>query len=189
MKRTVQITQIALFAALTAVFSQISFPVPMTPIVFTMGVMAVYLTAALLPKWQAFLALIVYLLLGAIGLPGIQRVSRRNRYPAGAHRWVSDGLSHHGVFGRMAPGAVGQNAAAPVCFLPDCAADYHYPLLPHRFPVVYAGGTGGLDDFFEPDGPAFYPGGYHQGGVLGLAGHAGECGGKKGRFAFRKSIK
>lgn len=69
MKRTVQITQIALFAALTAVFSQISFPVPMTPIVFTMGVMAVYLTAALLPKWQAFLALIVYLLLGAIGLP------------------------------------------------------------------------------------------------------------------------
>ena len=70
MKRTLQITQIALFAALTAVFSQISFPVPMTPIVFTMGVMAVYLTAALLPKWQAFLALIVYLLLGAIGLPG-----------------------------------------------------------------------------------------------------------------------
>lgn len=69
MKRTLQITQIALFAALTAVFSQISFPVPMTPIVFTMGVMAVYLTAALLPKWQAFLALIVYLLLGAIGLP------------------------------------------------------------------------------------------------------------------------
>ena len=69
MKRTIQITQIALFAALTAVFSQISFPVPMTPIVFTMGVMAVYLTAALLPKWQAFLALIVYLLLGAIGLP------------------------------------------------------------------------------------------------------------------------
>lgn len=69
MKRTIQITQIALFAALTAVFSQISFPVPMTPIVFTMGVMAVYLTAALLPKWQAFLALMVYLLLGAIGLP------------------------------------------------------------------------------------------------------------------------
>lgn len=104
----------------------------------------VHLTAALLPKWQAFLALIVYLLLGAIGPAGIQRVSRRNRYPAGAHRWVSDGLSHHGVFGRMAPGAVGQNAAAPVCFLPDCAADYHCPLLPHRFPVVYAGGTGGL---------------------------------------------
>lgn len=69
MKRTAQITITALFAALTAVFSQISFPVPFTPIVFTMGVMAVYLTAALLPKWYALLAQIVYLLLGAIGLP------------------------------------------------------------------------------------------------------------------------
>jgi len=69
MKRTLQITLIALFAALTAVFSQISFPIPMTPIVFTMGVMAVYFTAALLPKWDALLAQIVYLLLGAIGLP------------------------------------------------------------------------------------------------------------------------
>lgn len=69
MKRTAQITITALFAALTAVFSQISFPIPFTPIVFTMGVMAVYLTAALLPKWYALLAQIVYLLLGAIGLP------------------------------------------------------------------------------------------------------------------------
>ena len=50
MNRTRRLTLTALFAALTAVLSQISFPIPFTPIVFTMGVMAVYLTAALLPK-------------------------------------------------------------------------------------------------------------------------------------------
>ena len=69
MRRTTQLTLTALFAALTAVFSQISFPLPFTPIIFTMGVMAVYLTAALLPKWYAMLAQLVYLLLGVIGLP------------------------------------------------------------------------------------------------------------------------
>lgn len=69
MNRTRQLTLTALFAALTAVLSQISFPIPFTPIVFTMGVMAVYLTAALLPKWNALLAQLVYLLLGAVGLP------------------------------------------------------------------------------------------------------------------------
>lgn len=69
MNRTRRLTLTALFAALTAVLSQISFPIPFTPIVFTMGVMAVYLTAALLPKWNALLAQLVYLLLGAVGLP------------------------------------------------------------------------------------------------------------------------
>ena len=68
-KNTKMLALSAMFVALIAVFAQISFPIPGTPIVFTMGIMGVMLTGLMLPWGYAFLALIVYLLLGAVGLP------------------------------------------------------------------------------------------------------------------------
>lgn len=59
----------AIFAALTAVFAQIIVPLPFTPVPVSMGVFAVYLTGAVLPVGAAVTAQIVYLLLGAVGLP------------------------------------------------------------------------------------------------------------------------
>ena len=59
----------ALFAALAAVLSQISFPIGISPVPFSLGICAVFLTGALLDKKYALIALLVYLLLGAVGLP------------------------------------------------------------------------------------------------------------------------
>lgn len=59
----------AVFAALTAVFAQIIIPLPFTPVPFSMGVFAVYLTGAVLDKRHAVYAQLIYILLGAIGIP------------------------------------------------------------------------------------------------------------------------
>lgn len=63
------ITRIAIFAALTCVLSQIIIPLPFTPVPLTMGLLAVFITGALLPPKGAVLAQTVYLALGIIGLP------------------------------------------------------------------------------------------------------------------------
>lgn len=67
--KTKTLTATAVFAALTAVFAQIIIPLPFTPVPFSMGIFAVYLTGAILPKKTAVYAQVVYLLLGAFGLP------------------------------------------------------------------------------------------------------------------------
>ena len=54
-------------AALTAVMAQITIPIP--PVPFTMQVLAVVLSGLLLGPRYGALAQIIYLLLGAIGLP------------------------------------------------------------------------------------------------------------------------
>jgi biotin transport system substrate-specific component len=59
----------ALFASLTVIFSAISIPIPLSPVPFSLSVVAIFLAGALLPKNQAALAQIVYLLLGIAGLP------------------------------------------------------------------------------------------------------------------------
>ncbi len=56
-----------MFTAIICVLSQISIPVP--PIPFTLGLLAIFLTGALLPPRFAFLSVLVYLLLGAFGVP------------------------------------------------------------------------------------------------------------------------
>ena len=63
------ITLVAMFAAVTAVCSQISIPIPFSQVPFSMGIFAVLLTGALLPKYQALAAQLVYLLIGAVGIP------------------------------------------------------------------------------------------------------------------------
>lgn len=58
---------IALFAAITAVFSQISIPTP--PVPFSLGLLGVMLTATVLDTKLAVSAQFIYILLGAAGVP------------------------------------------------------------------------------------------------------------------------
>jgi biotin transport system substrate-specific component len=67
--KTKNLAVTAVFAALTAVLAQLVIPLPFTPIPFSMGVFAVFLTGALLPMSNSIYALLVYILLGAVGLP------------------------------------------------------------------------------------------------------------------------
>lgn len=57
----------AIFAAMTAVLSQLTIPLPLIPI--TAQTLAVGLTATILGSRYGTLALIIYVLLGAFGLP------------------------------------------------------------------------------------------------------------------------
>ena len=59
----------AFFAALTCVLSVISIPIPISPVPLSLSLAAIFLAGALLPKNQAAVAQIVYILLGVIGLP------------------------------------------------------------------------------------------------------------------------
>lgn len=57
----------ALFAALTAIFTQLVIPIQPVPI--TMGTMAVMMAGAALGKHYGALSMIIYVLLGTAGLP------------------------------------------------------------------------------------------------------------------------
>jgi biotin transport system substrate-specific component len=59
----------ALFAVLLSVFSLISIPLPFTIVPITLQVFMVYLVVSLLGPYYGALSCLVYLLLGAIGLP------------------------------------------------------------------------------------------------------------------------
>ncbi|MDD6175337.1 MAG: biotin transporter BioY, partial [Firmicutes bacterium] len=67
--RVVDLVFTALFTALTAVCAVISVPMPMTTVPVSLLVLGVFLTGALLEKKLAFLAEVVYLLIGEIGIP------------------------------------------------------------------------------------------------------------------------
>ena len=66
-QRTRFITRTALFAALMCVLCPLAFPVG--PVPFTFGVFAVLFTATVLPWKQAACAVLMYILIGAIGMP------------------------------------------------------------------------------------------------------------------------
>ena len=63
------ITRTALFAALTAVLSQISFPVPFSPVPFSLGLTGVLLSGGLLDKKQAAASQAAFILVGLTGIP------------------------------------------------------------------------------------------------------------------------
>lgn len=67
LQRTKALTLCALFAALTAVCSQIQIPLPMIPI--NLALFAVHLCGALLGPVYGLISMVVYMFLGAIGLP------------------------------------------------------------------------------------------------------------------------
>ncbi|KKM09089.1 hypothetical protein SY88_20285 [Clostridiales bacterium PH28_bin88] len=58
-----------LFAAITSVLAQVSIPVPFSPVPITGQTFAVFLAGAILGSRLGGLSMLVYLLLGAIGLP------------------------------------------------------------------------------------------------------------------------
>ena len=59
----------ALLAALTAVLAQIAIPLPFTPVPLTLGTLGGYLAAGLLTWQAAAMSQLVYLLIGAVGIP------------------------------------------------------------------------------------------------------------------------
>ena len=66
MKKTKNLVFIALSAAFIAICAWLTIP---GPVPFTMQTMAVVTVAALLGPWQGAAAVLVYLLLGAVGVP------------------------------------------------------------------------------------------------------------------------
>ncbi len=58
-----------IFAALTAIFAQITIPLPFTPVPITLQVFAVCLTAAILGSRLGTISMSVYVLIGALGMP------------------------------------------------------------------------------------------------------------------------
>lgn len=69
MQRTKKLILSSLFAAITALLAQISFPLPFSPVPLTGQTFAVFLTGALLGKHWGPVSLFLYILLGAAGLP------------------------------------------------------------------------------------------------------------------------
>lgn len=65
--KTKDLTKMALLVALIAVGAFIS--IPLGPVPFTLQNFFVFMTGLLLTPWQAFLTVLVYVLLGLIGLP------------------------------------------------------------------------------------------------------------------------
>jgi biotin transport system substrate-specific component len=64
---TKDLVMTAMFTAVICVMSQIS--IPTQPIPFTLSLFAIFLTGALLSPRFAFLSVLIYLLLGAFGVP------------------------------------------------------------------------------------------------------------------------
>ncbi|MGI6678196.1 MAG: biotin transporter BioY [Dehalobacterium sp.] len=64
-----EMSQIAMFAALIAVLSQISFPLPISPVPMTLQTFGVFFTALVLGSRKGALALILYTFIGGAGLP------------------------------------------------------------------------------------------------------------------------
>lgn len=65
--RTIDIVMTGMFTAIICVMAQIV--IPIQPIPFSLALFAIFLTGALLTPRYAFLAVFVYLLLGACGVP------------------------------------------------------------------------------------------------------------------------
>lgn len=66
-KNTQKLILTGMFTAILCVLSQIT--IPIQPIPFSLSLLAVFLTGALLPPRHALLSTLAYLLLGAFGLP------------------------------------------------------------------------------------------------------------------------
>lgn len=59
----------ALFASLTAALSQIAIPIPFTTVPLTMQVFAVALTGVVLGHKKAIISILIYMLMGIVGIP------------------------------------------------------------------------------------------------------------------------
>ncbi|HOQ17482.1 MAG TPA: biotin transporter BioY [Defluviitaleaceae bacterium] len=64
-----ELSVIALFTAITAVFAQIAIPLPFTPVPISFGLVAVYMSGILLKPKHAVYSQLCYLTLGGLGIP------------------------------------------------------------------------------------------------------------------------
>lgn len=64
-----QLTLCALFAAVTAVLSQIALPLPFTPVPINLATLAVFVAGGLLGPVYGAVSLLVYTIIGAVGVP------------------------------------------------------------------------------------------------------------------------
>lgn len=67
--KTRQLVLAAMFTAITAVAAQLIIPLGFTPVPFSMAIVAVFITGALLSPKAALLSQLAYILLGAAGFP------------------------------------------------------------------------------------------------------------------------
>lgn len=67
--KTAYLVLCGLFAALTAICSFITIPLGFTPVPINLGTLAVFLTGGILGKKYGSISIIVYVLLGAAGVP------------------------------------------------------------------------------------------------------------------------
>ena len=68
-QKTIEMVRVALFSGLLCVLAPIAIPVPMSPVPLSFATFVVYLKGVLLCVKQSVLCVLVYLLLGAVGLP------------------------------------------------------------------------------------------------------------------------
>ena len=66
---TRELTKISLCVALCCVTAQIAFPLPFTPGMVTALTISMSLTAYILPPKQTFMVILIYILIGAAGVP------------------------------------------------------------------------------------------------------------------------
>lgn len=66
---TRDLTRISFFTALTAVMAYVSVPLPFSPVPVTGQTLAVMLAGSVLTAGQSFISMVVFLLIGAIGVP------------------------------------------------------------------------------------------------------------------------
>ena len=82
---TNDLTRIALMTAVLCILAPVSLPLPISSVALSLATFALYLMAYILKPGQALAALLLYLLLGAIGLPVF------SGYMAGISRFAAPG--------------------------------------------------------------------------------------------------
>ncbi|MBE3580303.1 MAG: biotin transporter BioY [Thermoanaerobacteraceae bacterium] len=85
-----EMSWVAFFAALMAVLAQLSIPLPFSPVPLTGQILGVFLAGAILGRKLGTVAVLVYLLLGAVGLPVFARGGAgiaRFLGPTGGYLW------------------------------------------------------------------------------------------------------
>ena len=68
-QKTIRMAEIALMSAVLCVISPFTIPVPASPVPLSLALFAVYLAAVLLGAKRGALSVLIYLILGAVGLP------------------------------------------------------------------------------------------------------------------------
>lgn len=67
--KTKELTTIALMTAIICILAPISIPIPFSPVALTLCTFALYLSVYILKPKQAIAATVLYLFIGAIGIP------------------------------------------------------------------------------------------------------------------------